>query len=149
MLILPAAVSMLALLIAPPTGTAAITFRVDGRVVEATLRAPRAAFAQWPRGAPAALVAGSCSVRADMLPLQPVNETPKTIVNDTMVTAVVRYRAALAPQLLDVSCALFPSKTAVAPHPSLVVVLAGSSGRTAVIAANADGRVDAGMRVGR
>lgn len=158
MITLPAAVSLISMLLAPNTGTAAITFRVQGRTIEATLRAPRAAFAQWPAGAPAAFIAGSCNVRADQLTLQPERsairkhrelaiaqaDTP----SDSMLTAVVRYKTDLSPRTLDVSCALFPSQTSLAPHPNLVVVLAGGRGRTALIAANAEGRVDAGMRLG-
>lgn len=152
MLVLPATTAattaLLTMLLAPSRGTAAITFRVTGHVVEATLRAPRGAFANLPQRAPAAVVAGSCAVRADDITLQPGAMTVDDRANsDSLVTAVVRYRTNATPKTLDVSCAMFPAQTASTPHPSLVVVLAGTAGRTALISANADGRVDAGMRL--
>ncbi len=133
---------------APAQGTAAITFRVRGHSVEATLRAPRQAFANLPQRAPAAVVAGSCAVRVDDLVLRPEGMTVQPSAStDSLVTATVRYEANAAPKTLDVSCAMFPTQLTAAPRPNLVVVLAGDHGKTAVISANSDGRVDAGIRM--
>lgn len=150
MIILPPVAALMSMLLAPSTGTAAITFRVVDHTVEATLRAPRRAFANLPERAPAALVAGSCAVRADNVVLQPGTlAVPRASSDssDSLVTAVVRYRTSGTPKNLDVSCAMFPSQTAPLPHPNLVLVMSGRDGRTALISANAEGRVDAGMRV--
>jgi hypothetical protein len=151
--------ALLALLIAPASGTASITVRVEGQIVEATLRAPRRVFGALPANAPAALVAGSCTVRADNVVLTPVfapvvhpvaltrvmNSGPS---DDTMVTAVVRYPVSAAPKALDVSCELFPERTTLAPRPSVVLMMSGNKGRTTITTANADGRVRGAMRIG-
>ena len=150
MSIVPVLLTLVTWWVPPQSGTASITVAVHGHVIEATLRAPQSAFARLPANAAAAMVAGSCTVRADDIALEPQPVFPHRASGpDTMVTAVVRYRSRSAPRALDVSCALFPNQTARTPHPNVVLILPGQRGRTALISADADGLVRAGIRLSR